>query len=166
MPNCMHVRGTATEIRKCAQTPCRYWPREVMKQRDRVVCNNKLLSSSVKKRHLRVVLTILMSVTAASTCEQRGASNLTTRKGLHRVRWRTHWKKNATNLNFRHFMEAEGSLPCSQEPTTCSYHEPDHSTLRAPVLFPFKLNFNIVLHLRLGLPNGLVIQICQLKPRT
>jgi hypothetical protein len=40
-----------------------------MKERDRVVCKDKLFSlSAIKKGHL--VLTTVMSVTAVSTCEQ------------------------------------------------------------------------------------------------
>jgi len=50
-----------------------------------------------------------------------------------------------TNLTFRHFMEAEGSLPYSQQPTTCPYRESSQSSLRPFVLSPFKLNFNIIL---------------------
>jgi len=33
-------------------------------------------------------------------------------------------------------MEPEGSLPCSQEPTTGPYHEPDASNPHLPNLFP------------------------------
>jgi hypothetical protein len=40
-------------------------------------------------------------------------------------------------------MEPEGSIPCSQEPTTGRYPEPDQSILILPT------------HLRLGLPSGL-----------
>jgi hypothetical protein len=95
-----------------------------------------------------------MFVTAASTCEQTGASNSTGYGEEHTGKQNNY----ATNLNFRHFMEAEGSLPCSQEPITCSYRESGHSTLRPPVLFPFKLNSNIVLPFTSGYSG------CQLKP--
>jgi hypothetical protein len=43
-------------------------------------------------------------------------------------------------------MEPEGSIPCSQEPSTGPYPEPDQSNPYHP---------NIVHHLRLGLPSGL-----------
>jgi hypothetical protein len=34
----------------------------------------------------------------------------------------------------QHFMEPEGSLPCSQEPSTCPYPEPDRSNPYHPIL--------------------------------
>jgi hypothetical protein len=39
-------------------------------------------------------------------------------------------------------MEPEGSLPCSQEPSTSRYSEPDRSSLYHPILS--KVHFNIV----------------------
>jgi len=35
----------------------------------------------------------------------------------------------------RSFTEPEGSLPCSQEPATCSYSEPDESSPHPHILF-------------------------------
>jgi hypothetical protein len=34
-------------------------------------------------------------------------------------------------------MEREGSLPCSQQPATSPYPEPDESNLHLPTLFPW-----------------------------
>jgi hypothetical protein len=52
----------------------------------------------------------------------------------------------------QHFMEPEGSLPCSQEPSCCSYPEPDESSPYHPTLRSILI---LLSHLRLGLPNGL-----------
>jgi hypothetical protein len=51
-------------------------------------------------------------------------------------------------------MEPEGSLPCSQEPSTGPCPEPDQSDLYHPIL---SLRSMLILssHLRLGLSNGL-----------
>ena len=100
-----------------------------------------------------------MSVTGTSTCVQTGASNSTGSGEEHTGKQHNY----ATNLNFRHFKETEGSLPCSQEPTTCSYRESGHSTLRPPVLFPFKLNFNTVFPFTSGSSKRTVYSGCQLK---
>ena len=51
-------------------------------------------------------------------------------------------------------MKPEGSLPHSQEPTTCPYPEPDRNI---PCPHPTSLRSILILpsHLRLDLPNGL-----------
>jgi hypothetical protein len=50
--------------------------------------------------------------------------------------------------NFPASMEPEGSLSCSQEPSTGPYPEPDKSN-------PYHLILTLSTHLRLGLPSGL-----------
>jgi hypothetical protein len=50
-------------------------------------------------------------------------------------------------------MEPEASLPCSQEPSTNPYPEPDLFSPHHPILS--KIHFNIIPHLFFGLHNGL-----------
>jgi hypothetical protein len=50
-------------------------------------------------------------------------------------------------------MEPEGSLPCSQEPSTGPYPEPDRSNLYHPISIRSILILST--HLHLGLPSGL-----------
>src|SRR5215468_10498431 len=50
-------------------------------------------------------------------------------------------------------MEPEGSSPHSQGPATCPYPEPAQSSPCPPSHF-LKINFNIIPHLRQGLPTG------------
>jgi hypothetical protein len=52
-------------------------------------------------------------------------------------------------------MEPEGSLPCSPEPATCSYPEPNESNPHPQTLFPWSI-LMLSSHLRLGLPSGLL----------
>jgi hypothetical protein len=52
-------------------------------------------------------------------------------------------------------MEPEGSLPHSQMPATYPYPEPDRSSLCPPTNHS-KIRFNIIPHLRLDLPSGLL----------
>jgi hypothetical protein len=51
-------------------------------------------------------------------------------------------------------MEPEGSLPCSQQPATCPYPEPNESTSPNPISVRSILMLSS--HLRLGLPSGLL----------
>jgi hypothetical protein len=53
----------------------------------------------------------------------------------------------------QHFREPEGSSPCSQEPSTGPYPEPDQSSPHYPILSLLIL----FTHLRLGLPSGLFL---------
>jgi hypothetical protein len=55
----------------------------------------------------------------------------------------------------QHFMQPEGSLPCSQEPSTGPYPEPDHSSLYHPILSLLISILILPTRLRLGLPSGL-----------
>jgi hypothetical protein len=50
-------------------------------------------------------------------------------------------------------VEPEGLLPRSQELSTGPYPEPDQPSPYHPILS--KIHFNIIYHLRLGLPSGL-----------
>jgi hypothetical protein len=50
-------------------------------------------------------------------------------------------------------MEAEGSTPCSQEPSTGPYTEPYQSNPLHPI--PLRSILILSTHLRLGLPSGL-----------
>jgi hypothetical protein len=54
---------------------------------------------------------------------------------------------------FQHFMEPEGSIPCSQEPYTGPYPEPHQYNPHYPILS--QIHFNIVHYLSLGIPSGL-----------
>jgi hypothetical protein len=58
--------------------------------------------------------------------------------------------RNRQSLSFlgisQHFMEPEGSLPCSQEPTIGPYPEPDQSSPYYCIHFS-KIHLNIILHL-------------------
>jgi hypothetical protein len=55
----------------------------------------------------------------------------------------------------QHSMEPEGSLPCSQEPSTGPYPEPDRSSPYHPILSLLRSILILSTHLRLGLPSGL-----------
>jgi hypothetical protein len=52
-------------------------------------------------------------------------------------------------------MEHEGSIPCSQEPSTSPYHEPDQYSTYHPILSFLRSILILSTHLRLGLPSGL-----------
>ena len=47
-------------------------------------------------------------------------------------------------------MKPEGSSPCSQEPATCSYPEPDQTSSRPFQCHLFKRHFNVILPSTLG----------------
>jgi hypothetical protein len=55
----------------------------------------------------------------------------------------------------KHFMEPEGSLPCSQGISTGPYPEPDQSSPYRPIVSLLRSILILSTHLRLGLPNGL-----------
>ena len=63
--------------------------------------------------------------------------------------------------NSSHFMEAEGSLPHSQEPATCACPESDGSSPRPSSHFP-KIHFNIILPFTPG--TSLFLQVSPPKP--
>jgi hypothetical protein len=54
----------------------------------------------------------------------------------------------------QHFMEPEGSIPNSQELSTCSYPEPDQSSPTSPHPTSPRSILILSTHLRLGLPSG------------
>jgi hypothetical protein len=53
-------------------------------------------------------------------------------------------------------MEPEGSLPCLQGPSTGPYPEPDQSNPYHPKLSLLSSISLLFIHLRLGLPSGLI----------
>jgi hypothetical protein len=56
----------------------------------------------------------------------------------------------------QHFMKPEGSLPCSQQPSTAPYSEPDRSSQYLPILSLWSISI-LSTHVRLGLPSGLFL---------
>jgi hypothetical protein len=70
--------------------------------------------------------------------------------------WRRYFREMITDKqsrNFSPFTQPEGSLPYSQKPAAGSSSDPDESGPQLKTLF--KIQFNIVLPLRLGLHNSL-----------
>jgi hypothetical protein len=67
---------------------------------------------------------------------------------------RSHQSRSFSRISQR-FMEPEGSIPCSQEPSTAPYREPDQSSPYHPIL---SLRSILILftHLHLGLHIGLI----------
>jgi hypothetical protein len=55
----------------------------------------------------------------------------------------------------QHFMEPEGSIPCSQQPSTGPYPEPYHFNPHHPSLSLLRSILILSTHLRLFLPSGL-----------
>jgi hypothetical protein len=53
-------------------------------------------------------------------------------------------------------MEPEGSLACSQEPSTGPYPEPDRSSPYHPILSLSNIILILPTHLRLGLPRFII----------
>jgi hypothetical protein len=56
---------------------------------------------------------------------------------------------------FQHFKKPEGSSPCSQEPSTGPYPQPDRDPVHTIPSYLSKIYFILSTHLRLGLPSGL-----------
>jgi hypothetical protein len=54
-------------------------------------------------------------------------------------------------------MEREGSLPSSQELSSCTYPEPDQSSPQHSILSLKRSILMLSIHLRLGLPSGLFL---------
>jgi hypothetical protein len=67
------------------------------------------------------------------------------------------WQSLSYSRNYVPFMEPEGSLPCSQQSITGSYHEPDESSPQLPTFPPYcpKIHFNIIFPSTNSLPGGL-----------
>jgi hypothetical protein len=57
---------------------------------------------------------------------------------------------------FQHFMEPEGSLPCSQDPTTGPYPEPDRQSIPSQTISLRSISI-LPACLRLGFPSGLFL---------
>jgi hypothetical protein len=64
-------------------------------------------------------------------------------------------------VSSQHFMEPEGSLPHSQELSTCTCHEPDQCSQKQPIISV--QNQIISNFLRLGLPSGIFQPIISVK---
>jgi hypothetical protein len=52
-------------------------------------------------------------------------------------------------------MELEGSLPCSQEPATGPYPDPDETSPHLVTLISVRSILVLSSHLRISIPNGL-----------
>jgi hypothetical protein len=56
-------------------------------------------------------------------------------------------------------MEPEGSLLCSQEPSTDPYPKPDQSSPYYPMLYLLRSVLILFTHLRRGLPSSQSLQV-------
>jgi hypothetical protein len=59
----------------------------------------------------------------------------------------------------QHFMQSEGSLPCSQQPSTGPYPKPDQTSPYHPVLSLLRFILVLSTHPCLGLPHGLFTSV-------
>jgi hypothetical protein len=64
---------------------------------------------------------------------------------INSVEQSIYWEVNSFPASPETFMDAEGSLPCSQKPAAYHCPKPDVNLVHSLIYYPFNIHFNIIL---------------------
>jgi hypothetical protein len=100
--------------------------------------NDKSITETIHKRFLALSLGITLKTQITKWINKKQTNSMKSSSSLEAT------SRSSTQIFSQQFSEPEDSLPCSHEPSTGTYPQPDESSPYHPILLS-KFHFNIIL---------------------